>query len=79
MVCVSCGYTLYATVDILAHKGGISHFYMTSLLAHHFGAIYCLLVCICTHKYLPKAAIFLVCEINSIFLELRDVVIIYGI
>ena len=75
LVAFSIGYFVYDFLDMALYNPKKSTY---ELLFHHFCVIVCFGIAARTRLYLPYAVLALVIEINSIFLHLRQLLIIQG-
>jgi hypothetical protein len=77
LVFLSSGYFIYDTLDLLFNdkKKGLKN----ELFIHHGFIIACFGLTVATSKYIPFAQFALLCEVNSIFLHARQLMIIRGV
>jgi len=69
----SVGYFIYDAVDMYVNNPKTSTY---QLLGHHFCVIVCFAISLYTRKYIGCASICMVLELNSIFLHIRQLMVI---
>lgn len=76
LVSVSVGYFIYDFLDMALHHRKKSSF---ELMIHHFFVITCFGLSELTLRYIGYAVVALLVEVNSVFLHLRQLLIIQGV
>ncbi|KAG8228654.1 hypothetical protein J437_LFUL008305 [Ladona fulva] len=76
LVSVTVGYFIYDLFDMaINHRKKSSY----ELMIHHIIAILCFGLCVCTRYYLGYGLVALLVEVNSVFLHIRQLMLIQGI
>ncbi|KAK3932495.1 TLC domain-containing protein 2, partial [Frankliniella fusca] len=75
VISLSVGYFFYDFFDMAIHNLKRS----SELLVHHCLVISCFGLSLCTHFYQGYSLVALLVEVNSIFLHLRQMMLLYGI
>lgn len=75
VISLSVGYFLYDFVDMAIHDRRRS----TELLFHHALVMTCFGLSVCTSYYQGYSLVALLVEVNSIFLHLRQLMLLFGI
>ncbi|XP_034251615.1 TLC domain-containing protein 2-like [Thrips palmi] len=75
VISLSVGYFIYDFVDMAIHDRRRS----TELLFHHVLVITCFGLSVCTSYYQGYSLVALLVEVNSIFLHLRQLMLLYGV
>lgn len=75
VISLSVGYFFYDFFDMVVHD--LKH--SRELLVHHCLVILCFGLSVCTHYYQGYSLVALLVEVNSIFLHLRQMMLLYGI
>ncbi|XP_035241231.1 TLC domain-containing protein 2-like [Anguilla anguilla] len=76
LVCVSIGYFIYDFLDMVQNQK-LSQSW--ELLFHHVVVVTCLGIAVLSGQYVGFAAVALLVEINSVFLHLRQVLLMAGL
>jgi len=76
LVSVSVGYFIHDFIDMALNHRKKSSF---ELMIHHFFVIACFGLAELTHRYVGYAVVALLVEVNSVFLHLRQLMIIQGV
>ncbi|CAG0899870.1 unnamed protein product [Darwinula stevensoni] len=76
LVAISVGYFIVDSVDMYVNNKGRASY---ELLVHHVFVILCFGLTVVVGYYLGYAIVALICEVNSFFLHIRQLMLIQGV